>query len=180
MSGERRLNESLRRLNKLSLEETSAELLKCCGSSAWANGLAAQGPFESVDELILAADRLWWRLSSEDWLEAFSSHPKIGEQSGARPGPEKARAWSAEEQSGTQNASREVMSELMRANRAYEAKFGYIFIVCATGKSTEEMLALLKQRLPHDPATELRIAAAEQSKITRLRLIKLLAESHES
>ncbi|MEA2173507.1 MAG: 2-oxo-4-hydroxy-4-carboxy-5-ureidoimidazoline decarboxylase, partial [Blastocatellia bacterium] len=91
----------------------------------------------------------------------------------------KAQSWSEEEQSGTRQASQELLSELTEANRAYEAKFGYIFIVCATGKSTEEMLALLKERLPNDPDAELRNAAAEQSKITQLRLKKLLKESQD-
>ena len=174
------MNESLRRLNELSQEEARGELLKCCGSGEWANGLAARRPFESLDELIEASDRIWWSLESKDWLEAFSSHPKIGEKKAAHPGPTKAQAWSEEEQARTRDAARETMSELMEANLAYEAKFGYIFIVCATGKSTEEMLALLKERLPSDPGTELRIAAREQSKITQLRLKKLLKESQES
>jgi OHCU decarboxylase len=174
------LNESLRRQNELSQEEARGELLKCCGSSAWANGLAARRPFENPDELTEAADRIWWSLESKDWLEAFSHHPKIGEKKAAHHGPTKAQAWSEEEQAGTRDASRETMSELMQANLAYEAKFGYIFIVCATGKSTQEMLALLKDRLPNDPDTELRIAAEEQSKITQLRLKKLLKESQES
>ncbi|HEV7860049.1 MAG TPA: 2-oxo-4-hydroxy-4-carboxy-5-ureidoimidazoline decarboxylase [Pyrinomonadaceae bacterium] len=174
------MNESLRRLNEFSQEEARGELLKCCGSSEWANGLAARRPFESEDELIETSDSIWWSLEGKDWLEAFSSHPKIGEQKAAHPGPTKAQAWSEEEQAGTRDASRETMSELVEANRAYEAKFGYIFIVCATGKSTPEMLALLKDRLPNDPRTELRIAAREQSKITQLRLKKLLKESRES
>jgi OHCU decarboxylase len=166
----------LRRLNELSQEQAVGELLKCCGSSEWADGVAARRPFESLEEIVEAADHIWWSLGSTDWLEAFSSHPKIGEQKAAHPGPTKAQAWSEEEQSGTRDASRETMSELTEANRAYEAKFGYIFIVCATGKGTQEMLALLKDRLPNDPNTELRIAASEQSKITQLRLKKLLKE----
>jgi 2-oxo-4-hydroxy-4-carboxy-5-ureidoimidazoline decarboxylase len=168
------LNEHLRRLNRLSLEEAEGELLKCCGSSEWASRLAARRPFENEDELMDAASQIWWSLKSKDWLEAFSSHPKIGEKRAAKVGPPESQSWSEEEQAGTRDASREMMSELTEANRAYEAKFGYIFIVCATGKSTEEMLALLKERLPNEPDTELRIAAGEQSKITQLRLGKLL------
>jgi 2-oxo-4-hydroxy-4-carboxy-5-ureidoimidazoline decarboxylase len=174
------LNESLRRLNELSQDEARGELLKCCGSSEWAKQLAARRPFESEEELMEAADSIWWSLESKDWLEAFSSHPKIGERKAAHPGPKKAQAWSLEEQAGIRDAPRAAMSELMEANRAYEAKFGYIFIVCATGKSTQEMLALLKERLPCDPDKELRIAAGEQSKITQLRLKKLMKESQES
>jgi OHCU decarboxylase len=178
-SGSGKLNESLRRLNELSQDEAREELLKCCGSKEWAKALAARRPFQSSSELMEAAGGIWWGLEGKDWLEAFSSHPKIGEKKAAHPGPTKTQAWSQEEQAGTRNASRETMSELMEANRAYEAKFGYIFIVCATGKSTEEMLALLKDRLPNDPDAELRIAAGEQSKITRLRIEKLLKDSHQ-
>jgi OHCU decarboxylase len=174
------LNESLRPLNELSQDEARGELLKCCGSSEWANRLAARSPFESAEQLFEAADRIWWSLDSKDWMEAFRSHPKIGERKAAQPGPVKAQSWSEEEQSGTRKSSQELLSELTEANRAYEAKFGYIFIVCATGKSTEEMLALLKERMPNDPDAELRIAAAEQSKITQLRLKKLLKESQDS
>jgi OHCU decarboxylase len=174
------LNDSLRRLNELPQEEARGELLKCCGSSEWAGRLAARRPFESTDELLEAAGEIWRSLEREDWLEAFSGHPKIGEQKAARPGPKKAQAWSEEEQSGTRDAPREMMSELSEANRAYLTKFGHIFIVCATGKSTQEMLALLKERLPNNPDAELRIAAAEQGKITQLRLKKLLKESQES
>lgn len=170
------MSDGLHKLNRLSEEEARSELLKCCGSRRWAAQLARRRPFDTTDELLEAADRLWWELEAKDWLEAFSSHPKIGERKAAVPAPAKAQAWSAEEQSGTRAASRETMSELMEGNRAYEAKFGYIFIVCATGKSTEEMLALLKERLPNDDEMELRTAAGEQAKITRLRLMKLLSE----
>jgi OHCU decarboxylase len=171
------LNEPLRHLNELSQAEVERELLKCCGSSEWASRLAARRPFEGLDQLVEAADETWWNLPGEDWLEAFGSHPKIGEKNAAQPVPKDAQSWSEEEQSGVRHASRETISELTEANRAYEAKFGYIFIVCATGKSMEEMLALLRERLPHEPFAELRIAAGEQSKITRLRLKKLLKES---
>lgn len=170
------MNEQLRRLNKLSLEEAQSALLKCCGSREWASRVARQRPFENADALFEAASQSWWTLDGKDWLEAFGSHPKIGEKRAAQNGPTDTRAWSEEEQSGTLNAPRETMAELMEANRAYESRFGYIFIVCATGKSTQEMLALLKERLPNDAQTELRVAAAEQNKITRLRLIKLLTE----
>lgn len=119
------------------------------------------------------ADRVWWELGPEDWLEAFRGHPKIGERASA-DGALETRRWSSAEQSGTRGARADVLEALANANRTYEARFGYIFIVCAAGKSAEEMLALLDQRLQNDPGAEIRVAAEEQCKITRLRLEKLL------
>jgi OHCU decarboxylase len=126
--------------------------------------MAESRPFASLAEMENAADRLWAACSIEDWLAAFDAHPKIGEQSESR--------WSQEEQS----ASGAVPSEMAEGNREYEEKFGYIFIVCATGKTAPEMLDLLKQRLANDPADEIRNAAEQQRLITRLRLRKLLTE----
>jgi OHCU decarboxylase len=131
-------------------------------------------PFATDDDVLNAADRIWWMLGEEDWLEAFRAHPKIGEKKAAAAQTKTAQAWSAEEQSRTQTASAEVMGELAERNREYEKRFGFIFIVCATGKSAEEMLTLLEQRLTNKPAAELRVAAEEQRKITQLRLKKLL------
>lgn len=164
----------MQRLNSLSREEATTEFFKCCGSRNWANGMADARPFHDWASLIETAENLWQKLSEQDWLEAFSAHPKIGEKKAAQPGPTGTEQWSEDEQSGTRYASSEIMSELAEANRAYETKFDHIFIVCATGKSSEEMLALLKQRLGNDPATELRIAAEEQRRITLLRLEKSL------
>lgn len=168
------MQQGLHRLNTLAETEARAELLKCCGSTEWANRIVSERPFHDVGQLKEAADRIWWSLKESDWLEAFSRHPKIGERKAAQPAPSDTGRWSQEEQSGTQNASSEILSELERANRAYEARFGYIFIVCATGKSSREMLSLLHERLQHDPETEIRIAAGEQNRITHLRLEKLL------
>ena len=122
----------------------------------------------SVDgeDLLDAAARIWWSLKREDWLEAFAAHPKIGERSDSK--------WSQQEQAGASGASNKTLAVLNEANRAYTEKFGYIFIVCATGKTAEQMLALLKQRMGNDPETELRIAAEEQLRITHPRLEKLL------
>ena len=160
------MTEGIRRLHSLSWEEASANLFQCCGSTKWAHRMANQRPFQDLQALLETADRIWWDLGREDWLEAFSRHPKIGEKTTSR--------WSEEEQSGARGASRETLEALLEANRAYEAKFGYIFIVCASGKSSEEMLALLRERLQHDPDAEIRVAAEEQRRITRLRLEKLL------
>ncbi len=135
--------------------------------------MAQLRPFPDPEKLLEAADRVWRELGADDWLEAFRSHPRIGEKAPANDSPQ-ARRWSSAEQSGTRDARPNVLERLAEANRAYEVRFGYIFIVCATGKSGEEMLALLEQRLQNDPGREIHVAAEEQPKITRLRLEKLL------
>ena len=172
------MTQGIARLNALSMEEAQAELLKCCGSTNWARRMTQQRPFptggDAMRRLLDSADRVWWDLGREDWLEAFSRHPRIGEKAAAKDASAETRRWSEEEQSGTRSAREQVLAALAKANRAYEQRFGYIFIVCATGKSSEEMLALLQQRLQNDPAAELRMAAEEQRRITHLRLQKLL------
>jgi len=172
----------LERLNSLSTNEAEAEFHKCCGSRNWTRQMSKERPIGSLDELISKADRIWWSLKPTDWLEAFRSHPKIGESSrGIAAGQTKmdrlksrSQEWSEQEQSGVRNAAQETMRTLVKLNRKYEERFGYIFIICATGKSSEEMLALLRERLNNDPEKELRIAAEEQSRITQLRLKKLV------
>jgi OHCU decarboxylase len=170
------LDLELASLNSMSPSQAEAEFLKCCGSRNWARQLTSARPFASLDELISKADRVWWSLDSEDWLEAFHSHPKIGEKKAAAPTAVEAQRWSEDEQSGLRNSEKETLQALAKLNQTYEEKFGFIFIVCASGRSSEEMLAILRERLQNDAAEELRIAAAEQAKITQLRLRKLLAE----
>jgi len=131
-------------------------------------------PFVNVDELLGKADSIWWSLEPDDWLAAFRSHPKIGERKAAEEVADQARAWSEAEQSGTRDAAEETAQALSEGNREYEQRFGYIFIVCATGKTAEEMLGILRERLSNDSDKELRVAAEEQRKITRLRLKKLV------
>ncbi len=172
------MNSAIERLNHLPESEAEAELLACCGSTEWARRMAQARPFgknrqNAAQELFDAADRIWWGLTPDDWLEAFSRHPKIGEKKAAKPGSSEERRWSKEEQAGVRGAAQDTLA-LVEANRAYENHFGYIFIVCATGKTTEEILALIRQRLQNDPGAELRIAAEEQRRITHLRLKKLL------
>jgi 2-oxo-4-hydroxy-4-carboxy-5-ureidoimidazoline decarboxylase len=162
------------RLNSLPREEAEGELLKCCGSTRWAREVASRGPFESEDELLKVADEVWWGLGAPDWLEAFSRHPKIGERKAAVGQTQRERAWSADEQSGMNEADEAAREELARLNKVYAEKFGYIFIVCAAGRRPAEMLALLRARLTNDAETEIRVAAEEQRRITRLRLQKLL------
>ena len=156
-------------LNALDPDSAVRELLQCCGSSRWARQMAAARPFASAGELMASADRYSGSLDRADWLEAFAAHPKIGAGGG-----DGARDWSAQEQAGVAGAASATLRRFDNLNRDYEARFGYIFIVCATGKTGDEMLALLERRLRHRPGDELRIAAEEQRKITQLRLRKLL------
>ena len=161
-------------LNQLTAAEARNELLKCCGATRWADAVEQSRPYRNLQDMIARAIEIWWSLAAPDWLEAFRSHPKIGEQKTAQPVAAQSQQWSTQEQRGVQNAPPEAVDKLARLNREYEEKFGFIFIVCATGKSSDEILALLEQRLQNEPAAELPIAAAEQAKITELRLRKLL------
>jgi len=168
------MNQSITWLNELSTREAAGEFLKCCGSKRWADAMTAARPFYTVDELLVKAGSVWWSLNDSDWLEAFRAHPKIGEQKAATLQSAEAQEWSAQEQSGVAHGSRQTISEIAQKNREYEEKFGFIFIVCATGKSSDEILAIINERMSNDPQTELRIAAEEQNRITRLRFEKLL------
>lgn len=144
----------------------AAELLKaCCGSSKWVTAMLTRRPFGSRDVLLAVADLFWQSLGKADWLEAFSRHPRIGERS---------QGWSAAEQAGMNAAGEAARTALAKANLQYEARFGYVFILCATGKTAEEMLDLARTRLNNPPDVELTIAAREQQKIMHLRLEKLL------
>ena len=144
------------------LEEARALLTRACGAHRWVDRMLMRRPFGSRDALLAVARDEWFSLDESDWREAFSHHPKIGQKSADR--------LASKEQSGVSGAAADLLTALAAGNREYEQKFGYIFIVCATGKSAAEMLALLEKRLPNDPASEIRIAAEEQAKITALRL----------
>lgn len=169
------MSEDVAQLNALSREKALEAFKQCCGSLKWARRMVEERPFEDMRELLLMADHVWWSLDAQDWLEAFSAHPKIGEKKAAAEASTFSR-WSEDEQAGARRAANETLATLTKANHDYERRFGYIFIVCATGKSAEEMLALLQERLQNEPATELRIAAEEQRRITHLRLEKLLPD----
>ncbi|MDQ3666592.1 MAG: 2-oxo-4-hydroxy-4-carboxy-5-ureidoimidazoline decarboxylase [Acidobacteriota bacterium] len=164
----------LERLNSLPANEAEAEFGKCCGSTNWARRMAAECPFANSNQLITIADRVWWTLEPFDWLQAFASHPRIGENKAARSTAADTQNWAAQEQSGARSVAKKTARTLAELNRQYEEKFGYIYIVCATGKNPEEVLANLRERLPNDAETELRIAAREQSRIIKLRLGKLI------
>jgi 2-oxo-4-hydroxy-4-carboxy-5-ureidoimidazoline decarboxylase len=151
--------------------EAAREVLeRACGSSRWVERMLARRPFGSEAALLSAAREEWFGLSEADWLEAFSRHPKIGDRASLAARVPATHELSAREQSAVAFASARVLDDLAAANQAYVDRFGFIFIVCATGKTAPEMLALLRARLPNDRATELRNAATEQAKITALRL----------
>lgn len=166
---------ALRRLNGESHEEAKAELLRCCGASRWAEAMVRARPFRDAEHLFAEAEWLWSQTKPEDWHEAFKHHPRIGDVEKLRERFASTADWSSREQSGVAEANEEVLRGLAEGNRAYEEKFGFIFLVCATGKSAEEMLDLLRERMNNPPDEELRVAAREQFRITRLRLEKLLA-----
>lgn len=162
-------------LKALPPDEAQEEFLKCCGSVRWAQAMVQLRQYATtVGGLILLGNEMWRVLEREDWLEAFRSHPKIGEKKAAQPVSTQSKEWSGQEQSGMRDADQDTTELLARLNREYEEKFGFIFIVCATGKSAGEMLDILRARLRNDIETELPIAAAEQAKITELRLKKLV------
>jgi 2-oxo-4-hydroxy-4-carboxy-5-ureidoimidazoline decarboxylase len=161
-------------LDAMPSHEAAALLVTCCGASAWVSGMLARRPFGTLHRLLAEADEVWWSLTPDDWLEAFAHHPRIGERASAVPQGERARAWSSEEQRGASVAAAGMRQALAEANREYEARFGHIYLVSASGKTGAEMLASLRERLANDPATELRVAAAEQAKITRRRLSRML------
>jgi len=165
---------SLDSLNELTRRDATAEFLKCCGSTKWAQEMTAARPFATEQELFTRADDISVSLEDEDWLEAFRAHPKIGEQKAATVQSHQEQKWSAQEQTGVAEASAGTISQLAERNREYEDRFGFIFIVCASGKSPDEMLAILNSRIDNDQRAELRIASEEQRKIARLRLQKLL------
>lgn len=166
---------TLEALNKLSTEERKNALHSCYGSVRWTEKLSAYFPFKDEEELFEKANTVLQELEAASWLEAFSHHPKIGDLDAARNKFAASAHWTTGEQSGVNDSDREILGRLAELNLHYERRFGYIFIVCATGKSAAEMLGLLEDRLHNDPAKEFCIAAGEQRKITLLRLKKLLS-----
>jgi len=165
---------NLEELNNVSAETLANELEKCCGSHHWVEKMISRRPFPNKEELFRTAEDVWFALDHEDWLEAFGHHPKIGDVNSLAKKFANTKQWAEGEQSGVKQATEDVIAELAAGNQEYEAKFGFIFIVCATGKSAQEMLDLLKDRLDNDPGQEIIIAAGEQDKITKIRLEKLL------
>lgn len=162
--------------NALTYDEAMKDLIRCCGAKRWAEQMVAHRPYRTVDEVFAAAEQAWARMDRADILQAFTHHPKIGDVASLRAKFGSTSQWAAGEQAGVQAATDEILARLARGNELYEQKFGYIFIVCATGKTAAEMVELLEKRLPNRPADELKIAAGEQARITRIRLGKLLQE----
>jgi 2-oxo-4-hydroxy-4-carboxy-5-ureidoimidazoline decarboxylase len=161
-------------LNALSPSAARAALTRCCGAQRWVDGMLARRPFASTAQLLAAADAVSATLTRADQLEAFAHHPQIGADLAELQRKFASTAgMSADEQAGARGADQRTLEALRDQNRAYLSRFGYIFIVCASGKSAAEMLALLERRLGNEPDLELRIAAGEQAKITKLRLEKL-------
>jgi allantoicase len=165
----------IERFNNISRVAARKELIDCCGSKKWAEEMLRQMPYANAEHLFEAADKTWESLGHKDWHDAFRHHPPIGGKAAKAKQSAKAAKWAAGEQSAAQKGTTETLAMLAAANRAYEAAFGRVFLICAAGKSSEEILRSLQQRLSNDPEIELRVAVEEQRKITRLRLEKLLA-----
>ena len=165
-------NQTLTDFNHLAPTAAVQAILPCNGSLAWAEGVAAARPFATPESLFEASDKVWLGLSKKAWQHAFDSHPRIGEHK-AKVATEQSLKWSEGEQAAAQ-LTEDTQTVLAAANREYEAKFGRIFIVCASGKTAAEMLGILRSRLTNDPEKELRIAAEQQRQITQIRLRKWL------
>ena len=161
-------------LNALDSSEAAAQFNLCCGATNWIKIMNQSRPFQNKNEVYQQAESIWFSLSSEDWLEAFTHHPKIGDIDSLRKKFHNTKSISKNEQSGVNNATESTLKNLAESNQLYEDKFGFIFIVCATGKSSDEMLALIKMRLNNNAKIEMQNAAKEQNKITQLRLKTLL------
>lgn len=166
---------TLQHFNTSTSQHIKEVLFKCCGCTNWAEQLSKKIPFTSIDELKSESDKMWFSCDKKDWLEAFTHHPKIGDIKSLEKKFASTQHWASDEQASVNIATQNVLTELKELNDAYEQKFGYIFIVCATGKSAEEMLLLLRQRLQNNLEEEIKIAAGEQNKITHLRIDKLFA-----
>jgi 2-oxo-4-hydroxy-4-carboxy-5-ureidoimidazoline decarboxylase len=155
------------------VEKKKSLLFSCCGSTAWVNKMLPALPAEDLVDLLEIAEEQWYACQEADWREAFSQHPKIGDIDTLKEKFAATAKWAEGEQSSVKQASEQTLEQLGEGNQVYEQRFGYIFIVCATGKSADEMLQLLNQRLYNNPEVEIQIAMEEQMKITRLRLEKL-------
>jgi len=165
----------LMRWNGLHPEAAAAEILPCCGSRAWARAMSTRRPIPDEAALLAACDQVWRTLPEADWLEAFDSHPRIGESKAPPSSTARSAAWSGEEQQKVGAVGEDVKAALAEGNRAYEQRFKRVFIVCATGKSAHEILQILRRRVQNDDLAELREAAEQQRLIAHLRLKKWLS-----
>ena len=169
------MNSTLQSWNAAAPAEALDAMIACCGARRWAKEMVAMRPIAGVAELSDAADRVWSEMGEADWMEAFACHPRIGQRMAAHA-TAKSAAWSRQEQSSANDAAKRAVDELAEGNALYEQRFGFPYIVCATGKSAEEMLAILHRRLARMRATELDEAAEQQRQITQIRLGKWLIE----
>jgi len=171
-----REGKTLARWNRLPIEEAVETILPCCGSKAWAQGMAKRRPLTDENSVLTASDEIWRKLTPPDWMEAFNSHPRIGESRPSQSASTQSAEWSSQEQRNVGDADAVVKADLADANREYERRFNRIFIVCAAGKSASEILENLRRRLQNDAETELHEAAEQQGQITQIRLRKWLHE----
>jgi 2-oxo-4-hydroxy-4-carboxy-5-ureidoimidazoline decarboxylase len=169
------VNAALAAWNAASEAHALDAMIACCGARRWAAAMVALRPIANVAELSAAADREWSTMEEADWIEAFACHPRIGEKKAAHA-TQRSTAWSRQEQSSADSAAERVLAELADGNALYEQRHGFTYIVCATGKSAEEMLQILKRRLGNDRAAELREAQEQQRQITQIRLGKWLVQ----
>lgn len=165
---------TIKELNNLSKHDTESQFALCCGAKDWVEQMVDARPYKNMNDIIEVAEKILLSMTRESWLEAFDHHPKIGDLDSLREKFQNTASLPISEQQGLSGVSESMLKQLAEGNRLYEDRFGYIFIVCASGKTAEEMLALLNARLGNDPEKELIIAAEEQNKITRLRIEKLI------
>ena len=175
------MRDTLARWNELPVSEAEQEILPCCGSRAWAQAMVSRRPVNQASTLLALSDEIWRSLPPADWLEAFRSHPRIGESRPATPAPEthaatRAGHWSTREQHQVQEAGARLRNALAEGNREYEQRFGRTFLVCASGKGAQEILDILQQRLRNAASTELLEAGEQQRQITHIRLKRWLTE----
>jgi len=168
------MSDVLGRWNFLSVTAAVNEILPCCASRAWADGIVARRPLPDAATLLIMSDEIWRSLAESDWRDAFDSHPRIGESTTPAAATQQSAAWSKQEQRPVAGADEAVKRALADGNREYERRFKRIFIVCATGKSPQQLLQILQRRLGNDGRTELQEAAEEQRQITQIRLRKWL------
>jgi 2-oxo-4-hydroxy-4-carboxy-5-ureidoimidazoline decarboxylase len=168
------MNDVLARWNSLDPDSATREILPCCGSQAWAEALTAKRPYTNEAALFTASDTIWLSLPEAAWQQAFDSHPRIGEKHAQTHATEESLRWSAQEQRTALSTDISAKLALENANHRYEQRFNRIFIVCANGKSTSEILSILEARMTNDPKTELHEAAEQQRQITHLRLHRWL------
>jgi len=166
---------TIQELDNLPVEQLKDLLFTCCGSTRWVKQMIATKPFRSLNDVLLKAESSWHSTTEKDWLEAFSRHPKIGDLESLEKKFISTKAFAGSEQASVNSASKKILKQLSEGNVLYENKFGFIFIVCATGKSAAELVELLNERINNERDKELRTAAAEQFSITKLRLQKLIA-----